>query len=379
MDCQWAWKKSNPKIAFVGEAPSDEELLEGVPLVGASGRKMGEILRTAGLAKPVEDIPWDFYPELAARGLRPLLWERSSFHWTNVFNEKLPDNEVKNWCSPATEAKNWNDYSLDRIANAGFLRPDRSHHLDRLRKELELVNPTLIVPLGGTALWAFTGESDIMAKRGAVAVASHLLPGVKLLPTLHPANVIYSHKMFSVVVSDLEKAWEEAQFREVRLPKREIWVEPTLEDLHDFKKRFIRSGSLLSTDIETAGGQITCIGFAPGPERAIVIPFVDYRKSDRSYWPTAEAELAALGFVRELLEDPTIFKMFQNGPYDIYWIWRYWRVRVMGYLHDTRLMHHALYPELPKSLQFMGATYGKNFAWKSTLRGREKKSDKRDE
>lgn len=374
VDPQWAWQNWHARIAFVGEAPSDEELHEGAPLVGASGRTMGQLLRTAGLVR-TDTMPRDFYPELAERGLRPLLWERSQFHWTNVFDEKLPDNEVKSWCAPAPEAHKWSDYDLDPIARAGFLRPAYSHHLERLRRELLTVQPTLIVPLGGTALWAFTGDSDIMAKRGAVDTARYLMPGVKLLPTLHPAGVIYQHKMFSVVVSDLEKAWAESQFPDVRLPKREVWVEPTLEDLETFKARYIKPGCLLSTDIETAGGQITCIGFAPSAERAIVVPFVDYRKPSRSYWATADDELRAQRWVQDILEDPTIFKMFQNGPYDIYWLWRAWRIKVMGYLHDTRLMHHALYPELPKSLQFMGATYGNQFAWKQM---RNKKDNKRD-
>lgn len=373
MSAQWAWE-SQPRIVFVGDAPSDEELIEGVPFAGHAGRKLGEMLRTAKLVR-TDEMPPSFYPELRSRGLRPLLWERSQFHWTNVFEAQLPDNEVKGWCAPAPEAKTWDSYDLSRINNAGYLRPEHLHHLERLKAELERIKPTLIVPLGGTALWAFTGESDIMARRGAVAVATHLMPGTKLLPTLHPEFVQRSHKMFSVVVSDLKKAWAEAQFKEVRLPKREIWVEPTLSDLEDFRQKFIQTGCLLSTDIETAGGQITCIGFAPSAERAIVIPFVDYRKPDRSYWPTAERELQAWKWVQDILEDPTIFKMFQNGSYDIYWLWRYARTKVMGYLHDTRLMHHALYPELPKSLQFMGATYGQNFAWKQM---REKKEDARD-
>lgn len=375
---QWPYNPSGPIVAFVGEAPSDEEMSEGQVLVGPSGRVMAQLLRTANLGLSDETlIPRDFYPELASRGLRPMLWARSPFFWTNVFDTKLPDNEVKGWCSPTTEADKWPNYGLDRIAGAGFLRPEFLHHLSRLRSELEALRPDIIIPLGGTALWAFTGDNDIMARRGAVAVAKYIVPGVKLLPTLHPAHVIHSNwRLFSTVVGDLEKAWREAQFREVRLPKREIWIQPDLDDLKEFKKKYIDKSKLVAADIETAGGQITCISFAPSEERAIVVPFVDYRKPSRSYWATAEHELQALEFVESVLSAPDIPLMFQNGPYDCYWIWRYWGIKINNYLHDTRLMQHALFPELPKSLQYMGATYGNNFAWKSM---REKKSDKRDE
>lgn len=364
---QWAHR---PRIAFVGEAPEAEELEIGLPFVGSPGRIMGQLLRTANLSR-TDDPPRNFYPDLGRHGVRPMLWERSDFHWTNVFSEKLPDNEIKSWCAPAPERKLWNDYDLPRIDNAGYLLPEHLHHLSRLREELETVQPTLIVPLGGTALWAFSGQSDIMQQRGAVATASYILPGTKLLPTLHPAHVIHSHKMFSVVVGDLEKAWREAQFPDVRLPKREIWIEPTLSDIAEFTQKYIRPAKVVSADIETAGGQITCIGFAPSAEQAIVIPFVDYRKPNRSYWPSEASELAALAEVEAICADPDIPLMFQNGSYDVYWIWRYWRIKVNNYRDDTRLMHHALYPEMPKSLQFMGATYGNNFAWKSM---REKKS-----
>lgn len=372
---QWPHPGPTARVAFVGEAPRHEELEAGLPLVGPSGRTMSQMLRTAGLGR-AGDPPAGFYPDLASRGLRPMLWHRSEFFWTNVFNFQLPDNDIKHLCAPAPEAKLWPDYHLDRIQNAGYLRPEHIPSLLRLQTELVAVRPTLIVPLGGTALWAFTGNSDIMQQRGAVAKAAYISPGTKLLPTLHPDHVIHSHKMFSVVVGDLEKAWREAQFPDIRLPKREIWIDPTLADIREFRRRYITPGTLTAADIETAAGQITCISFAPSAERAIVIPFVDYRKPNRSYWPTAGDELAALEEVEAICADPEIPMMFQNGPYDIYWIWRYWGIHVNNYLHDTRLMHHALYPELPKSLQFMGATYGNNFAWKSM---REKKSDKRDE
>lgn len=373
---QWPFQPppNTPRIAFVGEAPAEEELLEGHPLVGAPGRLMGQLLRTAGLTR-TDPMPLGFYPELAQRGLRPLLWERSHFLWTNVFDEKLPDNEVKNWCAAAPEAKEWEDYTLERIESAGYLRPDYQSHLGRLRKELRDFNPNLIVPLGGTALWAFTGSSSIQENRGAVARASLLLPGTKLLPTLHPANVLHQYKMFSVVVADLVKASREALFPEIRLPKRELWIAPTIEDLWAFKARYLDRADIISIDIETAAGNhITCIGFGCLDGKAITVPFVDYRQPSRSYWPTEEQELEAWRFIEEICQSPKE-KLMQNGPYDFYFLWRAAGIKIRNYAHDTRLMHHALWPELPKSLSFMGACYTNQNAWKKM---REKKEFARD-
>lgn len=375
---QFPWPDgSTCRIAFVGEAPAEEELLEQIaPLVGASGRKMGQLLRTAGLAKPVDAIPRAFYPGLK-RGLRPLLWERSAFMWTNVFSEKLPDNDVSSWCASSREREAWGDqYTLPRIEGSGYLRPEYLFHLSRLSQELQLVRPTLVVPLGGTALWAFTGQTEILSARGAVGKARYICPGTKLLPTFHPAHVIHQHKTFSVVTSDLIKALKESAFPQIRLPKREIWIEPTLKDLSLFAGRYFGPTQWpLAVDIETAAGQITCFGIGTA-SHAIVVPFVDYRQPTRSYWQTAQEELSAWSWVKEVCENSDIPKLLQNGPYDIYWLLKKKGIKMLNYAHDTRLMHHALFQELPKSLAFMGATYANQGAWKLM---REKRSDKRDE
>lgn len=368
------WQPTGPRIAFIGDAPDLDDIHEGLPLAGSPGRLMGQLLRTAGMTR-TDEIDPKFYPNYARRGLRPLLWERSNFFWTNVFSEALPGGEVKALCAPAPEAKLWPDYTLERIDNAGYLRPEHQHHLVRLADELRRFNPDLIIPLGGTALWAFTGTSNISENRGAVAKARYVCPGVKLLPTLHPAHVQVAYKMFSVVTADLLKAQREAQFPEIRLPKRELWIEPTIADLWAFKKKHIDNTEIIAVDIETAVKAITCIGFGTDNGRCITIPFVDYRKPNRSYWLTEDQEFQAWEFVREICEGPKP-KLMQNGSYDCYYIWRANRIKINNYLHDTRLMHHALFPELPKSLSFMGAAYTDNTAWK--IMRKTKQDDGRD-
>lgn len=338
------------KIAFVGEAPGDDERVHGHPFVGPSGRVFDQLLRTAGLDRP-------------------------QYLVTNVFDEQLPENEVGAWCAPTAERNTWDaTYSLPRLS-AGWLRPQYAHHLDRLRRELERAQPTVIVPLGGTALWALTGTDAITECRGAVGQASLLVPGVKLLPTLHPAHVIHEWRMFHIVTADLIKAAHEAEFPDIRLARRELWLEPTYADLDRYFHKYLEHADMLSVDIETAGGQITCIGFAPDSTTAIVVPFVDFGRPDRNYWPTVEAEVAAWQWVEQVLMLP-MPKLFQNGLYDVFWLLEAVKIHVRNYSQDTRLLHHALYPELPKSLGFMGASYANAHAWKTM---RAKKAVKRDE
>lgn len=232
-----------------------------------------------------------------------------------------------------------------------------------------------MVPLGATALWALTGDTSITAHRGAVTPAKMLLPGLKLLPTFHPAAVIHQWKFFSVVVGDFIKAHAQSLMgRAIVHPNRRLILEPTIEDIRRFVPPML-SSDLLSVDIETGWGQITCIGFAPDAENAICIPFLDKRNPTRNYWGTAAEELEAWKLIREVLNDP-VPKLGQNfGQYDAYWLLEKMRVPVRNLHDDTRLLHHALYPELPKSLEFMGASYATQGAWKHWGRVKKEKRD----
>lgn len=339
------------RICFLAEAPSHEEVDQGCPLVGPSGRIFNAMLRTAGI-------------------------DRGECLVTNVFDEKLPDNNVTAWCSPTPVAPSPGSYTWPRIGTAGHLRPEFYPHLGRLRSELEQWQPHVVVPMGGTALWALTGKTEISALRGALQPATALIPGKKLLPTFHPAAVMHQWKLFPVVVGDMIKAAREAERGPLLVyPKRELLLAPTLEEIRQYEER-IRASDLLSVDIETGWGQITCIGFAPDQEHAICIPFVDLRHPSRSFWPNVVDEAMAWAMIRAWLALPNP-KVGQNfGSYDAFWLLNKMNLRINNYLHDTRLLHHALYPELPKSLGFMGAAYANQGPWK--VMGK-RKTEKRDD
>lgn len=340
-----------PRIAFVAEAPSTEEVEHGKPLVGPSGRVFNAILRTAKM-------------------------DRAEFLITNVFDEKLPDNDVSNWCVPLRDARAMGITDIPPIGSAGFLSLDHRHHLDRLRTEMERWKPNVIVPLGGTALWAFTGQTGISALRGGVTAATRVVPGAKLLPTFHPAFVIHTWKVYSVVVADLLKAQREADRGPgIVYPKRRLILEPDFADMERILPSLLLS-ELLSVDIETGWGQITCIGFAPDNENAICIPFLDKRVPGRSYWEYPHQEREAWDYVRGILEDGRVPKLGQNyGGYDSFWLLKKKGIGTRNFRHDTRLMHHALYPELPKDLGFLGASYTDQGPWKHWGKKTAKRED----
>jgi uracil-DNA glycosylase len=321
-------------IAFIGEAPGDDETNpprgRPRPLIGPSGRVYDAMLRTSGIVR--------------------------AHHFTgNVFDEKLPNNDVANWCAPTDEFRAWKDGdpTLAPIGRLGYLRPEHQWHLARLRSELEEVKPDIIVPMGGTALWAFTGIDEIGQMRGNTMVADRILPGVKLLPTYHPALVIKQWKWYVVGVGDFMKAAREAEFPEVRHRARRLHLEPTIDDLWAYKRDVLDKAPYHSADIETGWGQITCVGIGPGPEEALCCPFVDLRNPTKSYWGSTDEELEAWRWVRENLESP-IPLIGQNFTYDAYWL-------------------------LPKSLAFMAARYENTGPWKTWRRVGKGGTEKRDD
>jgi len=238
------------------------------------------------------------------------------------------------------------------------------------------VNPNIVVALGNTALWALLGKTSISKLRGTTSLSSHTVAGYKVLPTYHPAAVLRQWSLRPVSIVDFGKALRESEFPEIRRPSREIWIEPTLEDIYEFHKRYLEGVSLISVDIETAGRDVTCLGIAPNKQRAIVIPFCDPRKVGGNYWDTREDECKVWEYVRSVLQDKNVGKLFQNGLYDIAFLFRSHGIRVAGAKEDTMLLHYSLQPESLKSLGFLGSLYCDEGNWKDM---RKHKTTKRDD
>jgi uracil-DNA glycosylase len=337
----------NHPIVIVGEAWGAEEARQRLPFVGPSGWHLTQMLEEAGIS-------------------------RADCFLTNVFNLQPPGgNDVENLCGDKDRA----------IPNRGPLKPGKyvraeyAPELVRLEEELRGIRPNLIIGLGNTASWAIIRTTGISKIRGTIVDS----PFGKFIPTFHPAAIIRDWPLRAVTVLDLKKAARESSFPEVIRPKREIWIEPTLSDLEIFYDRYLREASctLLAFDIETAGTQITCIGFAPSRDVALVIPFTDPRREGGSYWPTLEDESRAWNFVRRVLDLP-VPKLAQNGAYDYHFLWKIYGIAPRAFAHDTMLLHHSLYPESEKGLGFLGSVYTNEASWK-LMRSRGKTTIKRDE
>lgn len=341
------------KIAIIGEAWGEHEEAARAPFVGPSGQELNRMLADAGL-------------------------ERKDCHATNVFNFHPERNDLKTLCAGKRDGGVLGE--LPPLISGKYLRAEYKGEIDRLLSELEQVRPNLAILCGNTPCWALLHRTGVSKIRGTACVSS-VLPWLKCLPVYHPAAVLRQYELRHVTVLDFIKAKREAEFPELRKLERTITLYPTLDDIRAFARLVEqRAGSPqlrgqrrvpLAFDIETAGGQITCISFALSRAEAIVIPFVDIRRVRGNYWSTLEEEIEAWDLVAQILDSP-LPKLGQNGLYDISYLWKVYGIPVRNYDEDTMLMHHSLQPESPKGLGFLGSVYTNEPAWKADrIRGKE--------
>jgi DNA polymerase len=135
----------NAAVVFVGEAPGATEDQLGRPFVGRAGKLLDELLAEAGLA-------------------------RSDVWITNVVKARPPGN---------------------RDPKA----PEIAHWMPWLARELEIIRPRLVVPLGRHALKHFAPEAKIADVHG------RLLDG-SLFPLYHPAAAIYNVALRGTLFAD---------------------------------------------------------------------------------------------------------------------------------------------------------------------------------
>ena len=366
------------KVLAIGEAFGEAELASGLPFAGTSGKELFFML---GEAWP--DIWPEGHANIKHTALRDMAnhtnywlsmreeWlSRASVLFTNVLNLHPPGNKLEIFCTD--KAHVGPNYALPAISRAAYLRPEYLPEVERLFAEIREVRPNLVLALGNTACWALLRLTNIGSIRGACTWSQEC--AVKVLPTYHPAGVLRQWSWRTVVIADFMKARREAEFPEIRRPERQVICDPTLEDIRFWSAAAVHA-PMLSVDIETARGQITCIGFARTEVNAIVIPFI--RRDLSSYWPDHKSEVEAWKLVRDLLLCP-VAKLFQNGLYDIQYLWKM-GFRIRNAQHDTMLLHHSLYPELQKGLGFLGSIYSNEPAWKLMNRKSKQDQTKREE
>ena len=148
----------NPKagLMFVGEAPGQDEDLQGLPFVGRAGQLLTKIIEAMGLKR--EDV-----------------------YIANILKCRPPNNRPP--------------LPTEILACA-----------DNLRRQVELIKPKVICTLGKFASQTLLKtETPITALRGKFQEYN----GIKVMPTFHPAYLLRNPQDKKLVWEDMKKIQKE--------------------------------------------------------------------------------------------------------------------------------------------------------------------------
>ena len=141
-------------VVLVGEAPGASEDRSGRPFVGRAGKLLDELLAEAGVGR--EDV-----------------------FITNVVKARPPGNR---------------DPRADEVA----------HHWPWLERQLAIIEPELLVPLGRHALARFAPDAKISEVHGTALPAPE--PGAPaLFPLYHPAAALHRQALRETLFEDARR------------------------------------------------------------------------------------------------------------------------------------------------------------------------------
>jgi DNA polymerase I-like protein with 3'-5' exonuclease and polymerase domains/uracil-DNA glycosylase len=341
-----AWGPRDAEILIVGEAPGADEEKIGQPFVGVSGQELTRMLAEAGIARG------------RCRLANVTGWRPEGNDITNFMPKSAAQGKAKGF-------ESWHGvYYSSEIAEG----------LKDLQALIIEMQPKMIIALGGTALWALTGETAITSWRGSMMqidekapIFSPDVPICRVMPTLHPELVLRQWTWRSIAVHDLRKAqkgtmndwWPERDYQ--------FSTNPTLPEVLTYLADLRAAKRPFACDIETTGRNISLIALGNSVDNAMCIPLMTKYTEDNCYW-SRDDEQAIVEALRALMQDPECGVIGQNFHYDTQFFLRHLGI----YAHiadDTMWMQHVAFPGQKKSLDFLASMYGSPYCyWKDELK-----------
>jgi uracil-DNA glycosylase family 4 len=316
---------TDAKIMIVGTAPGKEASERNKAFAGYDSQTLDNLLGQAGIA-------------------------RHQCLITNVAREQPPAGNIKYFFEDK---------------QCTIPKPKLEDWIYKLKSEIELYQPNIIIALGPIALWALTGEKKVGDLRGYVLPCS-LVPGRKVLATYHPQAINYEWKLYFPTVLDLRKALRHSQFPEIPENTQELKPNVDVRTFVNYMEWLIEHPELdkLSVDVETLqpGSHIEELGLSHSPEFGMSIFLLKGRnpalpeKDELLLWQT----LARLVACKKCI--------MQNGAYDIGVLWYNNHILVENLWMDTLIAAHVCWPELPRDLGFLGSVCLDVAPWKGSAK-----------
>ena len=143
---------SNARVMFVGEAPGEQEDIQGRPFVGAAGKLLTELLASVNLG-------------------------REEVYITNIAKCRPPNNRPP------------------RKDEAAACRP-------YLERQITLIQPSVICPMGNSAIHALINSHDPVTEVHGIPFE---VGGKTYFPMYHPAAALYTFSLREVMLEDFRK------------------------------------------------------------------------------------------------------------------------------------------------------------------------------
>lgn len=320
-DCPPTDNITTADLCVIGEAPSTAEVMNKEPFTGPSGAQFNRICNAAG-------IP------------------RHRLYITNACKAMIPGNKTDIL---------W--------TYKGYKHPDWGELQYRLIEELKGFQGNCIILLGATAMRLLLDEPafDAITKYAGSIYRTeefpHLaeaLPGKFICLTFHPSSSLPRNnpKNFYIIMANLKKFLTLSEDPSMWPESPRIITRPTLNDVLEFYAH-TKEHSEVSFDIEATPRYITCFALSYRPDLAISVPLLDNKGN---YWTPEEEEQVWRGLA-EILIDPKIGIICQNGMFDLMFILRTLGITSDNFLFDTMIAQHICYTDLPKGLDFLTASY----------------------
>lgn len=310
---------SGPKgsrIIIVGEAPGETEEIRGKPFIGEAGKELDRMLKEVGI-------------------------HRDDCYVTNVCKYRPPGNKMELWLHGKKTLGVQQGFTL---LNGKWSHPHIIDGIAELKQEIDWT-PEIIIGLGNTALWAFTGQWGIGNWRGSELV---LPDGIPFVPTLHPAGVMRNWATRPYVIQDLRQRVAKRLEYGFVVPKWNFNTAPSIEEV------LARLNALtvchVSMDTETMGGHIVCLGLAWSSRDALCIPF---KNASGVYWSHSEV-LEIIAALERMVKRCKVSG--QNWSYDAQYFLEDFRIKVMAEF-DTYIAQSVLYPGVERDLGFLSSMY----------------------
>lgn len=299
------------KLAFIGEAPGEQEVRRGQPFVGPAGHLLDQLLGQLGLV-------------------------RSQIYVTNVVKERPPGNDISKFIS---------------FPRKGVVKATDAYRAyeQELYRELSMISANCIVLFGNVPLFALARKMGITNWRGSILVSNHESGNRKVIPSIHPAAALREYLYTHLIRHDLKRAKEQSEFPENLVPERIHHLKPNFMEVMAYLADMPR---VIGIDIENPNDVLVCLSIAKSPYEAMCIPFAGQHGS----YFTEQEEAEIWRVLAIILENPEVLKVIHNAMHEVYNMFRYFGI-VIHPIADTCIGCKMVLPDYPKRLAFMASIF----------------------